>query len=132
MVDALPFGVMFTRLAESYRGAVQDLVLSLQALALSLRNQGHPATCYVFGNGLDGRSASFVGDFGDGHMVRFLVSDFGISRVESRNGRELVRLEGAEAIEELERIAAPLQSEHPNSATASKVQSAPARDLRVA
>ena len=38
-------------------------------------------------------------------MVRFLVSDFGISWVESRNGRELVKLEGAEAIYELQRMA---------------------------
>ena len=37
-------------------------------------------------------------------MVRFLVSDFGISWVESRNGRELVKLEGAEAIQELQRM----------------------------
>ena len=44
-------------------------------------------------------------DIGDGHMVRFLVSDFGISWVESRNGRELVKLEGAEAIQELQRMA---------------------------
>ena len=35
-----------------------------------------------------------MADIGDGHMVRFLVSDFGISWVESRNGRELVKLEG--------------------------------------
>ena len=38
-------------------------------------------------------------------MVRFLVSDFGISWVESRHGRELVKLEGAEAIQELQRMA---------------------------
>ena len=46
-----------------------------------------------------------MADLGDAHMVRFLVSDFGISWVESRNGRELVKLEGAEAIQELQRIA---------------------------
>jgi len=129
MVDALPFGVMFTRLAESYRGVVQDLVLSLQARALSLRDQGHPATSYVYGNRLGGRGASFVADLGNGHVVRFLVSDFGISWVESRNGRELVRLEGAEAIEELQHIAALLKSERLNSTTASKAQPAPARRL---
>ena len=38
-------------------------------------------------------------------MMRFLVSDCGISWVESRNGRELVKLEGAEAIHELQRMA---------------------------
>ena len=57
------------------------------------------------GGGRDGHGASFVADLGDGHMVRFLVSDFGISWVESRNGRELVKLEGAEAIQELQRMA---------------------------
>ena len=45
-----------------------------------------------------------MADLGDAHMVRVLVSDFGISWVESRNGRELVKLEGAEAIQELQRI----------------------------
>ena len=35
----------------------------------------------------------------------FLSPDFGISWVESRNGRELVKLEGAEAIQELQRMA---------------------------
>ena len=57
------------------------------------------------GDGRDGHGASFVADIGDGHLVRFLVSDFGISWVESRNGRELVKLEGAEAIQELQRMA---------------------------
>jgi hypothetical protein len=37
------------------------------------------------------------------------VSDFGISWVESRDGHELVKLEGAEAIQELHRIAEMLQ-----------------------
>ena len=46
-----------------------------------------------------------MADIGDGHIVRFLVSDFGISWVESRNGRELVKLEGGEAIQELQRMA---------------------------
>jgi hypothetical protein len=43
-------------------------------------------------------------------MVRFLVSDYGISWVESRNGHELVKFEGAEAIHELERVAAALNA----------------------
>jgi len=43
-------------------------------------------------------------------MARFLVSDFGISWIESRDGHELVKLEGAEAIQELNRVAAMLQS----------------------
>jgi len=96
---------MFARLAEHYRSVVDDLVLSLRALADGLRQQGLPATCYVCGEGRDGHGASFVADLGDGHMVRFLVSDYGISWVESRNGHELVKLEGAEAIQELERVA---------------------------
>ena len=96
---------MFPRLAEHYRSVVEDLVMSLQALADSLESAGVTATCYSCGDGRDGHGASFVADIGDGHIVRFLVSDFGISWVESRNGRELVKLEGAEAIQELQRMA---------------------------
>ena len=103
---------MFPRLAEHYRSVVQDLVLSLQALADGLQSKGMTASCYVCGDGRDGHGASFVADLGEAHMVRFLVSDFGISWVESRNGRELVKLEGAEAIQELQRIAQML---HQNS-----------------
>jgi hypothetical protein len=44
-------------------------------------------------------------------MVRFLVSDYGISWVESRNGHELVKFEGAEAIQELQRVAAVLHGQ---------------------
>ena len=96
---------MFPRLAEHYRSVVDDLVMSLQALASSLQSAGVTATCYSCGDGGDGHGASFVADIGDGHIVRFLVSDFGINWVESRNGRELVKLEGAEAIQELQRMA---------------------------
>ena len=96
---------MFPRLAEHYRSVVQDLVMSLEALATSLKTTGITASCYSCGDGRDGHGASFVADLGDGHMVRFLVSDFGISWVESRNGRALVKLEGAEAIQELQRMA---------------------------
>ena len=101
---------MFQRLAQQYRAVVHDLVMSLQALAGSLQKRGITATCYVCDDGREGHGASFVADLGDQHMVRFLVSDFGISWVESRNGRELVKLEGAEAIQELERMSAFLQS----------------------
>ena len=97
------------RLAEQYRSAVEDLILSLQALAVSLRKQGHVATCYTCGDGRDGHGASFVADLGDNHMVRLLVSDFGISWVESRHGQELVKLEGADAIQELQRVVLVLQ-----------------------
>ncbi|MBM5784606.1 MAG: DUF1815 family protein [Cyanobacteria bacterium K_DeepCast_35m_m1_288] len=99
---------MFARLAEHYRSVVEDLVMSLRALADGLQQQGFAATCYVCGDDRDGHGASFVADLGDGHMVRFLVSDYGISWVESRNGHELVKFEGAEAIQELERVAAAL------------------------
>ncbi|MCP9773003.1 DUF1815 family protein [Synechococcus sp. Tobar12-5m-g] len=101
---------MFQRLAEQYRCLVQDLVMSLQALSSSLQSKGLAATCYVCGDGREGHGASFVADLGDGHMVRFLVSDFGISWVESRDGRELVKLEGAEAIQELQRVTLFLQN----------------------
>ena len=111
---------MFPRLAEHYRSVVQDLVLSLQALANSLKDFGITASCYSCGDGRDGHGASFVADLGDGHMVRFLVSDFGISWVESRNGRELVKLEGAEAIQELQRMSNLLHQEQ-----GSKVGSSP-------
>ncbi|MEB3266794.1 MAG: DUF1815 family protein [Cyanobacteriota bacterium] len=100
---------MFPRLAEQYRSVVQDLVLSLKALALSLKTQGHVATCYECGHGSESQGASFVADLGEGHMVRFLVSDYGISWVESRHGLELMKLEGAEAIQELHRVAGVLQ-----------------------
>ena len=116
---------MFIRLAEQYRSVVEDLVLSLQALANSLSAAGHTATCYVCGDGRDGHGASFVAnltpDSSDSHIVRFLVSDFGISWVESRNGCELVKLEGAEAIQELQRVAErlhqPTQSPAPQATT---------------
>ena len=101
---------MFARLAEQYRSVVEDLVMSLRALAEGLQRQGIAATCYVCGDGQDGQGASFVASLGDQHMVRFLVSDFGISWVESRNGHELVKLEGAEAIQELERLTANLRA----------------------
>ena len=96
---------MFPRLAEHYRSVVQDLVTSLQALAESLQDSQISASCYSCDEGNNHRGASFVADIGDGHMVRFLVSDFGISWIESRDGRELVKLEGAEAIQELQRMA---------------------------
>jgi len=101
---------VFPRLAEQYRSVVQDLVMSLQALAKSLQDLGIAATCYVCGDGRNGHGASFVANLDTRHMVRFLVSDFGISWVESRDGHELVKLEGAEAIQELQRLAQVLQS----------------------
>jgi len=101
---------MFLRLAEQYRHLVNDLVLTLQALSQCLRDQGHVDTCYVCGDELNHHGASFVADLGETHVVRFLVSDFGISWVESRDGHELVKLEGADAIQELHRVTLILQS----------------------
>lgn len=101
---------MFARLAEQYRAVVQDLVLSLQALARCLQKQGQVASCYVCGDGTTQSGVSFVADLGDTHVVRFLVSDFGITWVESRNGLELLKLEGADAIHELNRVAQQLQA----------------------
>ena len=42
--------------------------------------------------------------------MRFLVCDLGITWVEMRNGVELVKLEGAEAIQELDRLSAHLRT----------------------
>ena len=102
---------MFPRLAEHYRYLIQDLVLSLQALATGLKSQGISAACYVCGDIKDNQGASFVAEIGDQHLIRFLVSDCGISLVESRNGHELVKLDGGEAIHELHRIADLLQQQ---------------------
>jgi hypothetical protein len=99
---------MFLRLATQYRDVVTDLVMSLQALAESLRRAGVLATCYLCGDGTEG--ASFVVDLKDGHAVRFLVSESGIRWVEMRHGIELVNLDGAEAIQELDRLSTHLHS----------------------
>ena len=106
---------MFLRLAEQYRSVVLDLVLSLQALASCLSQRGWTASCYVCGEGHDSNGASFMANLGDNHTVRFLVSDFGISWVESRDGHELVKFEGADAIQELQRVARILQTTYPSS-----------------
>lgn len=102
---------MFPRLAEQYRALARDLVMSLQALAKGLKQRGHVATCYVCGDEQVHQGASFVADLGERHTVRFLVSDCGISWVECRDGCELVRFEGAEAINELQRLVQMLQEQ---------------------
>lgn len=102
---------MFPRLAEQYRALARDLVMSLQALAKGLKERGHVATCYVCGDEQIHQGASFVADLGERHTVRFLVSDSGISWVECRDGCELVRFEGAEAIHELQRLVLMLQDQ---------------------
>ena len=65
-------------------------MLGLQALASGLQSHGISASCYVCGD-LQNLGASFVAEIGEQHLIRFLVSDCGISWVESRNGHELVK-----------------------------------------
>ncbi len=94
---------MFIRLAEQYRSYVQDLVMSLQALAIVLEKRGYPASCYTCGTSFE--SASFMVSLREGHLIRFLVSECSISWTEMRDDRELMRLEGAEAIRQLQDLA---------------------------
>ena len=94
---------MFIRLAEQHRQFVQDLVMNLQALAIVLEQQGYLASCYTCGGQMN--SASFMVSLGDNHLIRFLVSDYGITWTEMRDDRELMKLEGAEAIGQLQDLA---------------------------
>lgn len=94
---------MFKRLAEQHRQLVKDLVMDLQALAIALENQGYLASCYTCGGQMN--SASFMVGLGETHLIRFLVSDYGITWTEMRDDRELMKLEGAEAISQLQELA---------------------------
>ena len=94
---------MFTRLAQQHREFVSGLVMNLQALAIALENKGYLASCYTCGNQLN--SASFMVGLGGDHLIRFLVSDYGITWTEMRDDRELMKLEGAEAINQLQDLA---------------------------
>lgn len=94
---------MFTRLAQQHRDFVKDLVMNLQALATALENRGYLASCYTCGHEMN--SASFMVSLGENHLIRFLVSDYGITWTEMRDDRELMKLEGAEAIAQLEELA---------------------------
>ena len=94
---------MFVRLAEQHRCFVQDLVMNLQALATVLESRGYLASCYTCGGQMN--SASFMVSLGDNHLIRFLVSDYGITWTEMRDDRELMKLEGAEAINQLQELA---------------------------
>ncbi|PZO16397.1 MAG: DUF1815 domain-containing protein [Leptolyngbya foveolarum] len=94
---------MFVRLADQHRQFVQDLVLSLKALAVVLEKRGYLASCYTCGDELN--SASFMVSLGGDHLIRFLVSDYGITWTEMRDDRELMKLEGAEAISQLQELA---------------------------
>jgi len=94
---------MFHRLAEQHRQFVQDLVMNLQALAIVLERRGYLASCYTCGDQMN--SASFMVSLGENHLIRFLVSDYGITWTEMRDDRELMKLEGAEAISQLQELA---------------------------
>ena len=94
---------MFVRLAEQHRQFVRDLVMNLQALATVLESMGYLASCYTCGGQMN--SASFMVSLGDDHLIRFLVSDYGITWTEMRDDRELMKLEGAEAIQQLQELA---------------------------
>jgi hypothetical protein len=94
---------VFLRLAEQHRQFVQDLVMNLQALATVLERQGYLASCYTCGGQMN--SASFMVSLADNHLIRFLVSDYGITWTEMRDDRELMKLEGAEAISQLQELA---------------------------
>lgn len=94
---------MFLRLAEQHRQFVQDLVMNLQALAIVLERRGYLASCYTCGGQMS--SASFMVSLAENHLIRFLVSDYGITWTEMRDDRELMKLEGAEAIGQLQDLA---------------------------
>ncbi len=93
---------MFLRLADQHRQFVQDLVMNLQALAIVLERRGYLASCYTCGGQMN--SASFMVSLADNHLIRFLVSDYGITWTEMRDDRELMKLEGAEAISQLQEL----------------------------
>ena len=76
--------------------------MNLQALAIVLEKQGHVASCYTCGGEMT--SASFMVSLGGSHLIRFLVSDYGITWTEMSDDRELMKLEGAEAISQLQEL----------------------------
>jgi Domain of unknown function (DUF1815) len=94
---------MFLRLANQHREFVKDLVMSLQALATVLERRGYEAACYTCGDQMN--SANFMVSLTENHLIRFLVSDYGITWTELRDDRELMKLEGAEAISQLQELA---------------------------
>jgi hypothetical protein len=58
----------------------------------------------------------------ENHLIRFLVSDYGITWTELRDDRELMKLEGAEAISQLQELADLLKVQlHSNANTASSL-----------
>ena len=109
---------MFIRLAQQHRQFVQDLVMTLQALAIALENQGYLASCYTCGGEMN--SASFMVSLKDEHLIRFLVSDYGITWTEMRDDRELMKLEGAEAINQLQDLADLIKYQPDTASTSAK------------
>jgi hypothetical protein len=106
---------MFLRLANEHREFVKDLVMSLQALATVLERRGYEAACYTCGDQMN--SANFMVSLTQNHLIRFLVSDYGITWTELRDDRELMKLEGAEAIAQLQELADLLKVQlHANTA----------------
>lgn len=77
--------------------------MNLQALANVLEKRGYVASCYTCGGQMN--SASFMVSLAENHLIRFLVSDYGITWTEMRDDRELMKLEGAEAINQLQELA---------------------------
>jgi Domain of unknown function (DUF1815) len=104
---------VFLRVAQQHRQFIQDLVMNLQALAIVLERRGYLASCYTCGNQMN--SASFMVSLGDNHLIRFLVSDYGITWTEMRDDRELMKLEGAEAISQLQELANIVKEPTPTS-----------------
>ncbi|MDZ7955436.1 DUF1815 family protein [Nostoc sp. DedQUE09] len=94
---------MFLRLAQQHQQFVQDLVMNLQALTTILERRGYTASCYTCGEQMN--SASFMVSLKEKHLIRFLVSDYGITWMELWDDRELMKLEGAEAINQLQELA---------------------------
>jgi hypothetical protein len=100
---------MFIRLADQHRQLIRELVMNLQALAVVLERRGYMASCYLCGDSAD--SASFMVSLQEGHLIRFLVSECAISWTEMRDDRELMKLEGSEAIEQLQELADQIKLE---------------------
>ncbi|QKQ77526.1 DUF1815 family protein [Nostoc sp. TCL240-02] len=94
---------MFLRLAQQHQEFVQDLVINLQALTIILERRGYSASCYTCGNQM--KSASFMVSLREKHLIRFVVSDYGITWMELWDDRELMKLEGAEAVKQLQELA---------------------------
>ncbi|MCF4966151.1 MULTISPECIES: DUF1815 family protein [Nostocales] len=94
---------MFLRLAQQHQEFIHDLVINLQALAIALENKGYTTSFYTCGDQM--RSASFMVSLEEKHLIRFLVSDYGITWMEMWDDRELMKCEGAEAITQLDELA---------------------------